>query len=156
MFDSYASLAEADQYLAAASHASVWSGKTDDEKGQFLATATRVMDRQRWSAAYDTQAEREDVQDIRDACVELALALADGSELQSEQNTAQKLQTITAGSVSLTYFRGAEGRAQRFPLAAQELLRPYLAGAGLSAGMKATGTGGTSSTEDDFGHSGGL
>lgn len=155
-YDSYASLAQADAYLAASSHAASWADKTDDEKGQYLVTATRVLDRQSWADAYDTQAEREDVQAVRDACVEMALALADGSDLQSEQTTAQKLQSIKAGSVSLTYFRGAEGRPHRFPLIVSELLRDYLAGANLSIGGVATGTDGTSSTDDDFGHTEGL
>lgn len=155
-YDSYASLAQADAYLAAALHAAAWADETDDARGQALVTATRVLDRQRWADAYSTQALREDVAAVQEACIEMALALVDGSELQSEQSTAQKLQSIKAGSVSLTYFRGAEGRPQRFPLIVSELLCDYLAGADLSIGSVATGTDGTSSTEDDFGHSEGL
>lgn len=155
-YDSYESVEGADAYLAAAIHATNWSSASDTTKAQALVTATRVLDRQRWADAYDTQAEREGVEAIMNACSEMALALVDGSELQSEQSTAQKLQTIKAGSVSLTYFRGAEGRAYRFPLIVSELLRDYLAGSDLSIGMTAAGTGGVSSTDDDFGHSGGL
>lgn len=155
-FDSYASAAQADLYASAALHAGSWSSAPSITRGQALVTATRVLDRQLWGDAYSTQAAREGVQAIQDACIEMAIALVDGSELQSEQTTAQKLQSISAGAVSLTYFRGAEGWPHRFPLIVYELLRPYLAGADLSIGMTATGTDGVSSTEDDFGHSEGL
>lgn len=153
-FDSYASLAQAETYLAAAVHAGTsWTGATDDSKGKALVTATRILDRQRWAAAYDTQAEREGVQAIQEACIEMALALLDGSDLQTEQTTAQKLQSIKAGSVALSYFRGAEGRPHRFPTIVQELLRDYLTGGGSSElGGVSYGVDGVSSTEDDFGH----
>lgn len=152
-YDSYRTVDQADDYLAASLHAgTTWSGATDATKAQALVTATRILDRQRWLAAYDTQAERFAVQDVLDAAAEMALALVQGSDLQTEQSTAQKLQSIRAGSVSLTYFRGAEGRAHRFPTIVWELLRDYLEGSDLAVYGSSTGTGGTSSTEDDFGH----
>lgn len=153
-YDSYASVTQADTYLAASQHAgTTWSSASSDSKGQALVTMTRVLDRQRWKDAYDTQAEREVVTDIQNACIEGALALLQGSEFQSEANTAQKLQTIKAGSVSLTYFRGAEGSPKRFPVIVWELLRDYLEGSTLGSYGTSSGTGGTSSTDDDFGHS---
>lgn len=156
-YDSYASVAQADSYLAASIHAGTdWSGASDATKGQALVTATRILDRQTWLTAYNTQALREVVVDIQDACVEMALALVQGSDLQTEQSTAQKLQSIRAGSVALTYFRGAEGAPHRFPTIVSELLRAYMAGSADAVYGQATGTGGTSSTEDDFGHTGGL
>lgn len=156
-YDAYRTVAQADTYLAAAFHAgTTWSGASTANKGQALITATRILDRQKWAAAYDTQAEREDVTKIQEASMEMALALIDGADFQTEEVTGQKLQSITAGSVSLTYFRGAEGRPHRFPTIVNELLRDYLAGAGLSIGMVATGTDGVSSTADDFGHTEGL
>lgn len=156
-YDSYNTVAQVDAYLAASIHAAAdWSGATAATKAQAAVTATRMLDRQRWADAYDTQDERFAVQDIRDAHSEMALALVQGSDLQTEESTAQKLQSIKAGSVALTYFRGAEGRAHRFPTIVNELLRGYLAGSDLSVAMKATGTGGTSSTDDDFGHTEGL
>lgn len=154
-YDAYASVAQADLYLAAAIHAgTTWTGASDNTKGQALVTATRILDRQRWADAYDTQAEREDVAAIQDASVEMALALVDGSDLQTEQQTGQKLQSIRAGSVALSYFRGAEGTPTRFPTIVNELLRDYLAGDTATMVGVATGVGGTSSTEDDFGHTG--
>lgn len=155
-YDSYASITQADAYAAAALHAANWLAASELTKAQALVTSTRVLDRQRWASDYEEQAAREDVQAIIDACIEMSIALLDGSDLQSEQSTAQKLQSIRAGSVGLSYFRGAEGRPHRFPLIVAELLRDYLVGADFALGMVATGTDGTSSTEDDFGYSEGL
>lgn len=156
-YQSYASLSYADEYLAAALHADAdWSDATDDSKGRALVTMTRILDRQRWASGYATQAERAAVDGIVTACIEGALALLAGSDFQSEQSTAQKLESLRAGSVTLTYFRGAEGVPHRFPQIVHELLRDYLAGSDQSLAGQATGTAGTSSTEDDFGHTGGL
>lgn len=153
-FDSYRTVTQADGYLAAALHALNWSSASAMTKAQALVTATRLLDRQRWASDYDAQTERFAVQSILNACCEIALALVDGSDIQSEQSTAQKLQSIRAGSVSLTYFRGAEGTPTRFPVIINELLRDYLVGgATLVVSGQATGVGGTSSTDDDFGHS---
>lgn len=153
---SYATVEQGDAYFAAALHAANWVAASELSKAQALVTATRVLDRQSWGEAYDTQEERSSVEDIQNACLEMALALLDGSDLQSESTTAQKLSSIKAGSVSLTYFRGAEGIARRFPLTVDEYLRPYLAGSAGIGGGKSFGVGGGSVTDDDFGHTGGI
>ena len=154
----YADVEDADTYLGAAFHAGTdWSGASETSKGQALVTATRILDRQRWADAYDTQAEREVVGDIVNASIEMALSLIQGSDVQTAQSTGQALQSIRAGSVALTYFRGAEGKPHRFPTIVNELLRDYLAGADFSIGMTATGADGPpSTTADDFGHTEGL
>lgn len=154
---SYNLVEDIDEYLAASIHAGTdWSGATELVKGQAAVTATRILDRQRWRDAYDTQEERFAVQAIRDAHSEMSLALVQGSELQTEANTAQKLQSIKAGSVALTYFRGAEGAAHRFPQIVHELLRDYLGGGDFAGTGVSTGVDGQSSTDDDFGHTGGI
>lgn len=156
-YDAYASIAQADAYLAAALHAgATWSDASDASKGQALVTAARILDRQRWRAEYDTQAERDGVAAIRDASIEMALALLEGSDLQTEQVTGQKLSSIRAGSVSLSYFRGAEGSPRRFPTIVHELLRDYLVGAADGLAGAAWGVDAISSTEDDYGHTGGI
>ena len=139
-YNSYATVGQADLYLAASSHAANWAAAADLVKAQALVTATRILDRQKWAAAYDTQAEREGVVDIQEASMEMALALVDGSDLQSEQTTGQKLQSIKAGSVALTYFRGAEGTALPLPLAVWQLIAPYLAGGSTLTDAQSTGT----------------
>lgn len=152
-FEAYRSVAQTTTYLAAAQHAgTTWSSATETEQGQALVTMTRILDRQKWKSDYDTQAEREVVADIQNACMEGALALLAGAEFQSTQSTAQQIQSLKAGSVALTYFRGAEGAAHRFPVIVHELLRDYLAGTAATNYGQSTGTSGTSSTADDFGH----
>ena len=163
-YSAYASLAHADQYLAASQHAgTTWSAATDTNQAQALITATRILDRQRWRDAYadddlaTAQALRFAVQNIKDACVEMALALLDGSELQTEQNTAQKLSSIRAGSVSLSFVTGGtEGAAHRFPTIIHELLRDYLVGGSETLTAAASGVSGESLTENDLGHTGGI
>ena len=163
-YSSYASAAQADQYLAAASHAgTTWSGASDANKARALITATRILDRQRWRDAYAdddlgaAQALRFAVQNIRDACIEMALALLDGSDLQTEQNTAQKLSSIRAGSVSLSFVTGGtEGAAHRFPTIIHELLRDYLVGGSEVLTGAASGVSGESLTGNDLGHTSGI
>lgn len=42
--NSYASVAQADAYFAARPRSTAWTGLTDDQKGQFLIHATRILD----------------------------------------------------------------------------------------------------------------
>lgn len=169
----YASLEDADGYLAANLAADTWRGTDDDRKGMALVTATRVLDRQRWRGTKTDTAQVgawprsgtglagvEDgtvPADIVNGSIELASALLDGSEAQTAQSTAQTIQSLRAGSVSLSYFRGAEGAPLRFPLPVMELIRLYLAGGGSGmAGAIAYGTGKQSTTVDDYGYTRGL
>lgn len=156
-YSTYADEDDADAYLGASLHAgTTWSGASATTKTQALVTATRILDRQKWSSSYTTQALRFAVANIVSASIEMALALVDGSDFQSEQSTGQKLQSIRAGSVSLSYFRGAEGTPHRFPLIVHELLRDYLAGSDLTLAGVATGVSATSVTGNDLGHTEGI
>lgn len=172
-YDVYADEADADNYLDAAFHADAWRSETnDDVKRRALVTATRLLDRQSWlgektvddqplewpraETGVDGVGASDVPQAIVDATIELALALVDGSDVQDVQNTSQKLQSIKAGSVSLTYFRGAEGKAVRFPQIVQELVRDLLAGSQKVGRSTSSGTGGSTTTDDDFGFNEGL
>lgn len=151
-FTVYADVDAGDAYVAGTTHGANWTSATTDNKARALVTATRMLDRQKWQTAYDTFAEREVVQDIIDASIEMAISLLDGSTIQTAQNQAQLNQEIKAGSVALKFFRGAEGTPLRFPTIVHELLRDYLAGGNLTVTGIATGTGGITSTDDDFGY----
>lgn len=153
----YADVDAADEYLSGSLHAgTTWDDASEANKGKALVTATRILDRQRWKSGYETFAARLAVTGIVNASIEMALALLDGADFQSEQSTAQKLTSIRAGSVSLTYALGTEGPPHRFPLIVHELLRDYLAGADLTIAPVATGVSGTSVTGDRFGHTSGF
>lgn len=173
LYDVYADEADADNYLDAAFHGGAWRSETDDDvKRRALVTAARLLDRQSWlgEKTVDNQALEwprantgvdgvgaSDVpQAIVDANIELALALVDGSDVQDVQNTSQKLQSIKAGSVSLTYFRGAEGKAVRFPQIVQELIRNLLSGSVKAVRGTSSGTDGNTTTDDDFGFNEGI
>ena len=174
-YEVYEDLDAIDEYLAAAVHGASWRAlDDDDEKGRYAVTASRFLDRQLWkgtatglsgqtlawprSGTGITGVEDDVIPDpVLFAYYELCLALVDGSGVQNEQNTSQKTQSLSAGSVSITYFRGAEGEPLRYPLIVQELLNPYLAGTGTSvAGAITTGTDGCSVTDNDFGFNSGF
>jgi hypothetical protein len=134
-YDVYADITTADLYLNAASHAASWRALTDDvDKARYLVTATRLLDRQTWLDTYNTQALRFAETAIINASIELALALLDGSTVQDRQTNAERIKAMTAGSVSITNFRGVDDPT-RFPQIVQELLAPYLGGSSSTLGV---------------------
>jgi Putative DnaT-like ssDNA binding protein len=171
-YTTYATEPEADVYLNASVSVATWSDLSDDDKGRNLVAATRTLDRQRWKGEKtdpdqelawprtDTGVDgvEDDVipQPIIDASIELALAIAGGSDVQDAQNQAQKIQQLKAGSVALTFFRGADGVPLRFPLIVQELVGDYLAGSGADLAGSASGVTGVSISDDDYGFTEGV
>lgn len=167
----YASLAETDAYMENAFHADAWRASTDELKERAIVTATRIFNRQRWLGEKTDPAQElawprtgtglagvSDTvipQDIIYGMMELALALVDGSEVQTEQNTSQKIASLSAGSVSISFFRGAEGAVLRWPLIIWELIRDYLEGSASGiGGIIVSGVDGESVTRNDFGFTG--
>lgn len=157
-FPVYADLETATAYAVGSLNATEWTALDDDAKKVALVSATRVLDRQRWRSDCDTFEKRLEKQNIVDASVEIAFALAAGSDLQDAQNQSQKIEMLRAGSVQLRFFRGADGKPLRFPLIIQELIRDCLASAGgkLARGSVAFGTDKGSATDEDFGYSGSI
>lgn len=78
-YDSYASVSTADAYLLPDIGYSTWATKTTDEKGAYLIQSTRFLDALSWKDDYDTQTERETVQQIIDACIKIASLFSQGS-----------------------------------------------------------------------------
>jgi len=166
----YADIDMADLYLQAAFHGDNWDAQSDDQKGKALVTATRLLDRQIWIGdktypdqelqwpRINTGIDEVDVDssavptDIVNASIEIALALVNGSTVQDDPNTTQKLSSLSAGSVSLVYYHGSDPTTpQRFPQIVYELTRKYLAGSTPAISGVATGTDGCSITSKDFG-----
>jgi hypothetical protein len=172
----YAGVDTADAYLNAAIHGQSWFALEDNVKGQALVTATRTLDRQVWKGEVAESSplqaldwprintgvpgvvDNEIPEDIIAAAIELALSLSQGSGVQTEGNTSQKIQSLKAGSVAITYFGGvAVTSTTRFPQIIDELVQPYLLAGGaagvntVSAGGVAFGTDGESMTHQDFG-----
>lgn len=166
----YADRDAAEEYAVAAFHATDWLLLSDEDKDRTLVTATRMLDRQSWQgtrtdANQDLAWPRDNVgcpdvvdgvipQNVITASIEIAIAFASGSDMQSGNNVQSQLQSIRAGDVSLTYFWGSQAEVSRFPTIVQELLACMLgAGAAVSGALGAfsSGTGGSSVTNQNFG-----
>lgn len=169
----YADVEDGDLYMAAAIQGTDWLAATADTKARALVTATRLMDRQNWlgkqvDPAQSLQWPRSNTGianydgtsiplPLQYACIELALMLIDGSDVQNNQSMAERNRSIRAGSVEIVNFRtpGTEVNT-RFPQIVQELLGPYLASI-FSPGAKVTGTDReTQFHRHDFGFNKGL
>lgn len=161
-FETYADVAEADEYLAGDFGATIWRAETsDDLKGRALVTATRILDRMVWAG------EKEDVdqllawprtgtgatgveddvipQDIISASIVLAKLVHSGSSVDSSSSTESNIRSQRAGSVAIEYFRISEDPT-RLPTEVHELIRRFLGGSGAVAGVIAHGTCGESIT----------
>jgi len=182
----YADVEMADAYLSGAIHGQSWAALSDETKGQALVTATRTLDRQQWKGE---RAETSPMQaldwprintgiigvndvevpiDIIHASIEMALLLSQGSSVQNDSNVAQKISSLKAGSVSISYFGGASvSTTQRFPTIIDELIAPYLLNSGDSTsansfgavgvgGGYSYGTDGESETRNNFGVTEGM
>lgn len=166
-YATYATIEMADEYLnASMSEAAVaWRDLSDaDDKSRYLIQMTRIIERQEWigekvDAGQSLAWPRKntgltDVTDdvipaaIENACIEGAALLVTGADFESTQNQSQKISSMQAGSTSMSFFRGAEGRPTRFPLPVQELLKRYLAGSTFSVGAISYGTSAESVTAD--------
>lgn len=171
----YADLATANLYLNANFLATAWGDLTDDQKGQLLVTATRLFDRQCWlgtktdpvqplqwprsGTGIDGVEDNVIPDDIVNGCIEMAFAILDGNEaINQVVPGAQKIREQRAGSVSLSFFRNAEGdlRFDRFPLPVQELVQKYTCGGTGVSGLSISGVDGQTVTDEDFGFNEGV
>lgn len=172
VFDTYATVSQADDYLIASATATAWRALTsEEEKARFLVSATRLFETQRWKGSKTDPAQplawprtgtgisgvEDDVvpQPIINASIELAAALVDNTDITTQQTTEQTIQNLKAGSTSITFFRGAGGSPTRFPFNVMELIRDYLDGYGttLDGGVVSSGTSKESISGNDYGYS---
>lgn len=169
-FSVYASVSTADIYADAADHGGAFRDLDDTEKGRKLVTATRILDRQRWlgdklnegqehafprKSTGITEMEAVDFPArVQQAAIEIALALANGSALQDNATTNQRISSLSAGSVSLSFLSNPDGPiSKRFPQIVHELISDFLGGSSMAVSGVATGTDGKSKTGTDFGFS---
>jgi hypothetical protein len=178
-FDVYANLEEADYYLAGNIASSNWFSATENTRKQALITATRIFNRECWlgdpsagesgqplawprdNTGIDGVEDGTTPEDITFGAIELAMALVDGSTVQTNAAPGQQgIETLKAGSVQITYFRSAQSPLNefgRYPLPVQELVGKYLCGSQSAVFGLASGTTGDDSvTSDDFGFDDGL
>lgn len=174
-YDVYADVGEAMAYLQASYPVPSFMSADAADQARMLVAATRLLDRQCWlgdktdvaqvlqwprTSTGVTGVEDDEIPlDIINGAIELASAISEGSEAQSKPIPGlQDIQTLSAGSVSLTWFRGAEGQLAfaRFPLPVQELVGKYMCGSVGIGGVRTFGTDGESVTEQDFGYNDGI
>lgn len=98
---SYATVAEADEYLLPTSYNTVWTALTTDQKGGFLVQATRFLDTLSWSTTCEPLVDQES---IKNATIEIAALLASGdTTILGQTPTADAVKRYKAGSVELEY-----------------------------------------------------
>jgi len=165
--NTYVSVANADTYFSLALHAATWTAAVTATKESALVTAARMLDRQNWQGAKTVEAQammwpRTGLVDkygiavpsatvpqaVIDAQCELALALMNDSSIQESINTAPKVTSVAAGSVSVTMKNTPERYVTRLPTIIHELVGQYLGGKATTS-MKAYGTDVTSSFGGD-------
>lgn len=183
--NSYATIAEADAYLANSVRASLnWESLGEEDKSRALITATARLNRQLWVGTRTdnppTQTQewpRTGVSgkdglpvdantvpsQIVQATMELAYELTQDASLETSQGTGSNIRRAKAGTAEVEFFRpgdpsGSGGPGTVFPFAVMELIRCFLSGVlpGFS-GPTATGTGQPSSFDEcDKGLNGGF
>ena len=130
-YDSYASAAEADAYLAARIGADAWEGlETDPLKGQALVSATRKLVRYLTPLLADNTPDPATdpvPQLLKDATAELAFVLTGDATKQDAQDQGSNIRRVLAGSAEVEYFRNTDYKATILPLTVQELINAYLA-----------------------------
>lgn len=169
-YEVYADISEADEYFNGSSDYATWAAFSAEDKARSLVTATRLLDRQKWQGqpASDLQPlawPRDGAVDcngnaipsdtippqVIEASMILALYEATGSDVQTAATTESLTQSLKAGSVAISYFRGDRNDYSRFPLPVMELVGCFFAGAsGAIGGSLSFGTDGQA-YDNDFG-----
>ena len=148
-YNVYVVVADADDYLSASLYATDWTGATADDQARALVMATRLLDRQEWDGSKAESANTQDwprsglsdengdtisdlaiPQFLKDATAELALVLLGSQDVETFTET--EIQSVSAGSAQVTFFRDGSSATKRFPTAVQELVGDYLAGSNSS------------------------
>lgn len=168
----YSDLIESDDFMRADPNYATWVALGDETQARHLVAATRLIDRQRFPGTKTEEnqelewpRENTGIDGVESTIVPpkiiqantlLAYAISQGSEVDTEQNQGQKIHRLKAGSVGITFFRGAEGIPTRFPTNIQELLRDYLEGASSTISGSTSGYKGETITGTDYGYTDGL
>lgn len=141
-FETYATVEEADEYLAADFGATLWRAETDDDqKARALVTSTRILNRLSWAGQPEDSDQPlawprsgidgvdEDVipQRVIDASIVLAKLIHAGSKVDDQQTTETGIKREKAGSVEIEYFIPTTD-SQRLPTSVTELISPYIGG----------------------------
>lgn len=162
-YTAYASVAEADEYLAVdPNRGPTWDALDVDEKGSFLVSATRRLDRENWQGTKTGGAAQEEdwprtgltyeetgepvsttevPLEIEQACILQAGSTAVNNKAALNEGSGSNIKRVAAGSANVTFFRAQEGNTiQDQDVFA--LIRQWLEGSAVDAntGNEAYGT----------------
>ena len=169
--NSYISNTDADTYFDDALHGADWVSATETTQDQALVTAFRMLDRQTWEGAKTVSAQAQEFprtgltdkdgnvvgsvnvpQEILDGQAELALALIQDLNVQTNANTGTNVKEVDAKGVSVTFFNPSDSDEEfRFPTIVQELVSPFLSSALSLIGGTAFGSSEASSFDENYG-----
>lgn len=151
---SYASVSDADIFLLVDSGFATWDALSDDDKGKYLVSATRLIDSQSYIEMANTQVLRLAIDDFATICILIAKAVViDGnSEIFGYSVPEQDVDTMKAGSVEINYFRDftnfSLGRyITRWTPAVYALISKYLSSGSVGFGFS-NGTSGVTTIAD--------
>ena len=155
---SYATVAEADEYMLVDPNYATWSVLDTDGKSRLLIQSTRFLDSLVYIESADTQAERELIDAFTIACIMIAglLSSGDTSILGGTANVGSNdAKRYKAGSVEIENFRNFNSfylglYSTIFPPNIYAVLKPYLqsAVASIPAGANSFDTDGLSSIQN--------
>jgi hypothetical protein len=157
-YDSYVTLASANEYHGASMHSAAWDAATDENKNKALVSGTRwLYSYLRWVIGSaitvpDPSVDPAD-QDIQDATCELAIELLEDNDASENLSTGSNLKKVRAGSVSVEYINAVSGT--KFPTRAQGYVSQWLQDnlpASTSTGAKSYGTSTSSTFADPTDH----
>lgn len=127
---SYLAMQFGDAYDAWRSLSGGTGPAADDPKKQTLATAVRYLNAQNWQRDYDTFEKRDTVPAFEQAEYELAALIASDASFLNETDQGSNIQSLGAGSASISFFNPTTKNAAKLPPTIMRLVGQYLAGAG--------------------------
>ncbi len=155
---SYATVAEADDFLLVDPNYTTWNALDTDGKGRLLIQSTRFLDSLSYIESADTQAERELIDAFSVACIMIAglLSTGDISILGGTANVGSNdAKRYKAGSVEIENFRNFNSfylglYSTVFPPNIYAILKPYLISStsNIPAGANSFDTDGVSSIQN--------
>lgn len=147
-YESYSSVAEADDFYLASSSYAAWSAYGIDDRKRGLVSATRLLERQSWQGAKVSDSQTlefprtgltcngVDIDSagsstrISDACNLLALKILNGDPVETKSSQEAEVKRIKAGSVEVENFRLSSSASEtaRFPVDVMEVIGCFMAG----------------------------
>jgi DnaT-like ssDNA binding protein len=145
-------VAQANTYFAAHSGAAAWANADTLTKKKALVTATRAIDRARWTgtklvpsqstawprtgASCFGEAEPDGVPDeVGFGTFEYALLILSDPTVVEKPSTESNVESVKAGTAAVSFFAPKIGDATKFPTVVHDLIGCFLSGAATDVGV---------------------